>query len=125
MAARLNSGAAAPVRLRRRFLNLGSCHVDSKVWENSRPKNLSEGPDSIDSMDLFDAMGTDDAGIPDGAGGPLAARMRPRTLDEVVGQGHLLAEGSPLRRLAEASGGAPSSVFLWGPPGTGLSLIHI
>ena len=57
-------------------------------------------------MDLFDAMGTDDVGIPDGTTGPLAARMRPRTLDEVVGQGHLLADGSPLRRLAEASGGA-------------------
>ena len=70
-------------------------------------------------MDLFDAVGTDDSGIPDGAGGPLAARMRPRTLDELVGQDHLLAEGSPLRRLVEAQGGAPSSVFLWGPPGTG------
>ena len=70
-------------------------------------------------MDLFDAVGTDDSGIPDGAGGPLAARMRPRTLDEVVGQDHLLAEGSPLRRLVEAQGGAPSSVVLWGPPGTG------
>jgi replication-associated recombination protein A len=70
-------------------------------------------------MDLFDAVGTDDSGISDGAGGPLAARMRPRTLDEVVGQDHLLAEGSPLRRLVEAQGGAPSSVFLWGPPGTG------
>ena len=70
-------------------------------------------------MDLVDAVGTDDSGIPDGAGGPLAARMRPRTLDEVVGQDHLLAEGSPLRRLVEAQGGAPSSVFLWGPPGTG------
>lgn len=70
-------------------------------------------------MDLFDAMGTDDVGIPDGTTGPLAARMRPRTLDEVVGQDHLLADGSPLRRLVEASGGAPSSVFLWGPPGTG------
>ena len=70
-------------------------------------------------MDLFDAVGTDDSGIPDGAGGPLTARMRPRTLDEVVGQDHLLAEGSPLRRLVEAQGGAPSSVFLWGPPGTG------
>ena len=48
---------------------------------------------------------------------PLAVRMRPRTLDEVVGQRHLLAEGAPLRRLVEAD--APLSVFLWGPPGTG------
>ena len=48
---------------------------------------------------------------------PLAVRMRPRTLDEVVGQAHLLAPGAPLRRLVE--GDAPLSVVLWGPPGTG------
>jgi len=56
---------------------------------------------------------------------PLAVRMRPRTLDDVVGQQHLLRPGSPLRRLvgegAAAGGGpaGPSSVLLWGPPGTG------
>ena len=54
---------------------------------------------------------------------PLAARMRPRTLDEIVGQEHLLRPGSPLRQLASsASVGsvfAQSSVVLWGPPGTG------
>jgi putative ATPase len=48
---------------------------------------------------------------------PLAVRMRPRSLDEVVGQAHLLAPGAPLRRLAE--GGAAASVVLHGPPGTG------
>ena len=48
---------------------------------------------------------------------PLAARMRPRSLDEVVGQEHLLGTGSPLRRLVED--GAATSVLLWGPPGTG------
>ncbi len=48
---------------------------------------------------------------------PLAARMRPRTLDEVVGQEHLLGEGRPLRRLIESD--RLSSVILWGPPGTG------
>ncbi len=48
---------------------------------------------------------------------PLAVRMRPRTLDEVVGQQHLLRPGAPLRRLVE--GDAPLSVILWGPPGTG------
>ncbi|MYS79009.1 replication-associated recombination protein A [Embleya scabrispora] len=52
---------------------------------------------------------------------PLAVRMRPRDLDEVVGQRHLLGEGSPLRRLvsSESRVTAPSSVILWGPPGTG------
>ncbi|MGV0625807.1 replication-associated recombination protein A [Mycolicibacter minnesotensis] len=48
---------------------------------------------------------------------PLAVRMRPATLGEVVGQGHLLGEGSPLRRLVDGSGAA--SVILYGPPGTG------
>ena len=48
---------------------------------------------------------------------PLAARMRPRTLDEVVGQDHLLGPGRPLRRLIETD--RLSSVILWGPPGTG------
>ncbi|MDQ1367592.1 MAG: putative ATPase, partial [Acidimicrobiaceae bacterium] len=48
---------------------------------------------------------------------PLAARMRPRSLDEVVGQDHLLGPGRPLRALIEAD--RLSSVILWGPPGTG------
>jgi len=54
---------------------------------------------------------------PTGPGAPLAARMRPATLDEVVGQQHLLEAGAPLRRLVEGSGAA--SVVLYGPPGTG------
>ncbi|MCT1600764.1 replication-associated recombination protein A [Kocuria sp. p3-SID1433] len=56
---------------------------------------------------------------------PLAVRMRPRTLDEVVGQKHLLRPGSPLRVLAgEDTGPAgPSSIMLWGPPGTGKTTI--
>ncbi|MDQ1736378.1 MAG: putative ATPase, partial [Pseudonocardiales bacterium] len=48
---------------------------------------------------------------------PLAVRMRPLTLDEVLGQHHLLGPGSPLRRLVE--GDAPMSLILFGPPGTG------
>ena len=51
------------------------------------------------------------------AAAPLAVRMRPRTLDEVIGQRHLTADGAPLRKLAEHD--APMSVLLWGPPGTG------
>ncbi len=56
----------------------------------------------------------------DRPGLPLAVRMRPRTLDEIVGQQHLLAPGSPLRRLAA---GEPMSIFLWGPPGVGKTTI--
>ena len=48
---------------------------------------------------------------------PLAVRMRPGSIEEVVGQGHLLSAGSPLRRLVEGTGAA--SVILYGPPGTG------
>ena len=48
---------------------------------------------------------------------PLADRLRPTTLDEFVGQLHLIAPGKPLRRLLE--GGALHSMILWGPPGTG------
>lgn len=48
---------------------------------------------------------------------PLAARMRPRSLDEFVGQQHLLAPGRPLREQVER--GTVSSMVLWGPPGTG------
>ena len=51
------------------------------------------------------------------ANAPLAARMRPRTLDEVVGQEHLRSAGSPLRRLVE--GEEPMSLILFGPPGSG------
>ncbi|MBF0696412.1 replication-associated recombination protein A [Actinomyces bowdenii] len=75
-------------------------------------------------MDLFESAGTDEAGLPDDGHAPLAVRMRPRCLEELTGQDHLLAPGSPLRRLVEpghgAMGGAGvSSVILWGPPGTG------
>src|SRR5215207_2820885 len=48
---------------------------------------------------------------------PLAARMRPRTLDEFVGQEHLLAPGKPLREAIER--GVPGSMIFWGPPGSG------
>jgi putative ATPase len=71
--------------------------------------------------DLFTAA-AEDRQERDPSSSPLAVRMRPRTLDEVVGQQHLLKPGSPLRRLVGEGGGGPagpSSVILWGPPGTG------
>ncbi len=55
------------------------------------------------------------------ASSPLAVRMRPRTLDELVGQSQLRAPGSPLRRLIE--GDQSMSLLLWGPPGTGKTTI--
>src|SRR3984893_9210132 len=51
------------------------------------------------------------------AAAPLAVRMCPRTLDEVVGQRHLTAPGTPFRKLIDND--APMSLLLWGPPGTG------
>jgi putative ATPase len=58
---------------------------------------------------------------PPAADSPLAVRMRPVSLDELVGQDHLLAPGAPLRQLV--TGTSPMSVILWGPPGSGKTTI--
>jgi putative ATPase len=55
--------------------------------------------------------------VGEGSYRPLADRLRPRILDEYVGQSHLLGPGAPLRRALES--GRPHSMILWGPPGTG------
>lgn len=74
-------------------------------------------------MDLFDSLSVDGAGIPTPSKhAPLAVRMRPQSVDELLGQEHLLEHGSPLWRLlrdVDESGAGVSSVVLWGPPGTG------
>ena len=77
---------------------------------------------------LFDApapaaarLGSGSLTDPAHAASPLAVRMRPRTLDELLGQDHLLAPGSPLRQLVE--GDQPVSLLLWGPPGTGKTTV--
>jgi putative ATPase len=70
----------------------------------------------MEQADLFDS-----AAPPPTQSRPLAVRMRPRTLDDLVGQRQLLTPGSPLRRLVE--GDAPVSVVLWGPPGSGKTTI--
>jgi putative ATPase len=76
-----------------------------------------DGDEALFSQGLFAAQAEQLAEQRLSASAPLAVRMRPITLDEVVGQDHLLAPGSPLRRLIE--GGAAASVILYGPPGTG------
>lgn len=55
--------------------------------------------------------------------GPLATRLRPRTLDDIVGQRHLVAPGAPLRVLVEQD--RLTSAMLWGPPGTGKTTIAL
>ncbi len=75
-------------------------------------------------MDLFESIGQTSVGVPKVTEhAPLAVRMRPSTVEEVTGQGHLLKPGSPLRRLLEPTTNthraAPGSIILWGPPGTG------
>ena len=66
---------------------------------------------------LFAAAADDRGAALKAANAPLAVRMRPASLSEVLGQDHLLGPGAPLRRLVE--GGMPASVLLYGPPGTG------
>jgi putative ATPase len=66
--------------------------------------------------DLFEA-----AGLTPQAPSPLADRLRPQRLDEVVGQDHLLGANGPIRRMADAK--RLASMILWGPPGTGKTTI--
>ncbi|HVZ68146.1 MAG TPA: replication-associated recombination protein A [Rhizomicrobium sp.] len=66
--------------------------------------------------DLFEA-----GGLPDDAPRPLADRLRPKSLSEVVGQDHLLGPEGPIGRMVAR--GAPHSIILWGPPGTGKTTI--
>jgi putative ATPase len=85
----------------------------------------------VDDAGLFEIDPSPSRPSGDAAGGegfasvrddsPLAVRMRPATLDELVGQDHLLAPGAPLRQLV--AGQAPLSVILWGPPGSGKTTI--
>jgi putative ATPase len=66
--------------------------------------------------DLFEA-----GGLPDDEPRPLADRLRPKTLGEVVGQDHLLGPEGPIARMVAQ--GRPHSSTLWGPPGTGKTVL--
>src|SRR4051812_15263065 len=81
------------------------------------PRDKPEDDDYIEAMtDLFQA-----AGLEPETPRPLADRLRPQSLAEVVGQDHLLGEGGPIARMAAAH--RLSSMILWGPPGTGKTTI--
>ncbi|MEJ2859752.1 replication-associated recombination protein A [Actinomycetospora flava] len=86
------------------------------LFEVAAPEPVHEGPDP-DRPVTRGVVEDRPAPAAEGVAAPLAVRMRPASLDEVVGQQHLLAPGAPLRRLVE--GAAPASVLLHGPPGTG------
>lgn len=77
--------------------------------------------DEPHSGNLFATEPTATSSAMPAAGAPLAERMRPRRLDELVGQRHLLGEGRLLRRLLEL--GELASLILWGPPGAGKTTI--
>ncbi|MDP9796248.1 putative ATPase [Catenuloplanes nepalensis] len=80
---------------------------------------VSVTPDRNGTGATPDAQGA--SFVAPGDDSPLAVRMRPRTIDELVGQSHLLAPGAPLRQLVGDA--APMSVILWGPPGSGKTTI--
>ncbi|QXJ20081.1 replication-associated recombination protein A [Actinomadura graeca] len=82
--------------------------------ESGQPEGLFDDPEAGSAPAAPRDPDPDPGG---GAGRPLAVRMRPRGLDEVVGQGHLLGPGTPIRQLVDRD--VPMSLVLWGPPGTG------
>jgi putative ATPase len=92
------------------------------------PMQMAYAGEDMDAPGLFEIAGPPE---PQGSGilgtgsdtgdEPLAVRMRPRTLSELIGQDHLLGPGSPLRQVVE--GRQPLSVILWGPPGSGKTTI--
>ena len=85
-------------------------HPDSGVTFMAKSRSTPSAP-------LFESV----AVVADSASRPLADRLRPASLAEVIGQDHLLGEGGPLRRIAE--GERPRSMIFWGPPGTGKTTV--
>jgi replication-associated recombination protein RarA len=84
---------------------------------SSQPEGLFDHPGEPSPAEPPVTSRSGAGGGAEGARRPLAVRMRPRALDEVVGQRHLLGPGTPIRQLVDRD--APMSLVLWGPPGTG------
>src|SRR5207302_3456015 len=125
-ARRRRGGGVGPVVGRRRARRAGRTEPEAGHEENTEagrhaphhgPRRCRYGGSVPSGEDLFSQAAEQRVA----ASAPLASRMRPRTLDEVVGQQHLLAPGKPLRALIEAD--RLSSCILWGPAGTGKTTI--
>ena len=96
-----------------------AARVASPLGKRAWPRRLAAGDTGRVEGQLFapdDGPQRTRTGVP-AREAPLAVRLRPRTVDEVVGQGHLLGEGTALRRALAS--GRPHSMILYGPPGTG------
>src|SRR5213076_1248228 len=92
------------------LVQTGVRRAGSVILQQPMPKKFRQSPSNLHSREesLWSARETAQ---------PLAARMRPQTLEEFVGQEHLLASGKALRSAIET--GAIKSMVFWGPPGSG------
>jgi len=95
--------------------------TDAVEAGDAKDANAKAGEGTYSDVKVSDVKVSDvkvsDVKVSDGTYRPLADRLRPQSLDEYVGQSHLLGQGAPLRRALES--GRPHSMILWGPPGTG------
>ncbi|SDS84350.1 replication-associated recombination protein A [Actinopolymorpha singaporensis] len=95
--------------------------TDEALFEVSGRAGGSGGPGATGATGAGAPRGSGSLADTDHQAAPLAVRMRPRTLDDLVGQRQLLAPGAPLRRMVE--GDQAMSLLLWGPPGSGKTTI--
>ena len=95
--------------------------VGIDVTARSYARGMARYAPEPDSPSLFDDAGPAGSGLVDDPARPLADRLRPRALDDVVGQDQLLATDAPLGRMVGS--GRLSSIILWGPPGCGKTTI--